>query len=57
MLSLAGNYGFTYDRRDRAFMPTEGSIVTLGQTLPIVADKTYISNVLGISNYKLLMKI
>ena len=49
---LAGDYGFTYDRRNRSFNPTSGSIVTLGQTLPIVADKTYISNVLGISNYK-----
>ncbi len=49
---LAGDYGFTYDKRNRSFNPTSGSIVTLGQTLPIVADKTYISNVLAISNYK-----
>ena len=32
---LAGNYGFSYDQRDRAFMPTSGSIVRFNQVLPI----------------------
>jgi len=51
---LAGDYGFTYDKRNRSFNPTNGSIVTLGQTLPIIADKSYISNVLAVSSYKSL---
>ncbi len=49
---IAGDYGFTYDKRNRSFNPTNGSIVTLGQTLPIIADKSYLSNVLAISSYK-----
>ena len=34
---LAANYGFSFDRRDRAFMPTSGSIISFGQELPIYA--------------------
>ena len=49
---IAGDYGFTYDRRNRSFNPTSGSIVRLGQTIPIIADKSYVSNLLAISNYK-----
>ena len=33
-----------YDKRNRAFMPTSGSIFHFGQTLPIYADKSFISN-------------
>ena len=51
---LAGSYGFKYDGRDRTFMPTKGSILGFEQTLPIYADKGYISNTLTLSNYRTL---
>ena len=35
---LAGSYGFSYDTRDRAFMPTNGAITSFKQTLPFYAD-------------------
>ena len=35
-------------------MPTSGSIISFGQTLPIVADKPYISNTITASTYKTL---
>ena len=49
---IAGSYGFTFDKRNRSFMPTSGSIVSFGQTLPIFADKSSISNLFTSSNYK-----
>ncbi len=49
---LAGNYGFSFDKRNRAFMPTDGSILGFDQTLPIYADKNFISNTLFLSSYK-----
>jgi outer membrane protein insertion porin family len=49
---LSGSYGFTHDTRDRAFMPTSGSVITFGQSLPIYADKSFISNYLGVNRYK-----
>ena len=51
---LAANYGFTFDERDRSFMPTSGSIASFGQSFPIYADKSFISNVLRASHYKTL---
>ena len=50
-LELAGNYGFSYDQRDRTFMPTSGSIVKFNQVLPIVADKPFIGNTINSSSY------
>ncbi len=49
---IAGSYGFSYDGRDRSFMPTKGSIFGFEQTLPFVADRSYISNTLTYSKYK-----
>ncbi len=49
---IAGNYGFTFDNRNRPFMPTSGSISSFGQTLPIYADRPFIENTLSHSNYK-----
>ena len=49
---LAGYYGFTYDKRNRAFMPTSGSIIRFDQSLPIYADKSFISNTFSLSKYK-----
>ena len=51
---VAGNYGFTFDERNRAFMPTSGSIINFGQSLPIYADKSFISNHFTSSTYKSL---
>ncbi len=50
-VELSGKYGFTYDQRDRAFMPTSGSIVKFNQTLPIAADKPFIGNTFSTSSY------
>ena len=49
---VAGNYGFTFDQRNRAFMPTSGSIISFNQTLPFYADKSFIGNTFSASTYK-----
>ena len=49
---VSANYGFTYDKRNRSFMPTSGSIISFAQTLPIYADKAYIANRFSTSTYK-----
>ena len=51
---LLGVYGFTFDQRDKAFMPTSGSIFSFSQSLPLAADKSFITNVLSSSFYKSL---
>ena len=51
---LNGTYGFKYDKRDRAFMPTSGSVIGFHQTLPIYADKRSVINTFTSSNYKSL---
>ena len=47
-----GNYGFTIDKRNRAFNPTDGSIASFSQTLPIYADRATITNTFVASTYK-----
>ena len=49
---ISGNYGFTFDKRNRSFMPTNGSIVSFGQSLPVYADKSFVANFLSASKYK-----
>ncbi len=49
---LSADYGFSYDKRNRSFMPTAGSIVSFNQSLPIYADKSFIANKLSASYYK-----
>ncbi len=51
---IAGNYGFSFDKRNRSFMPTDGSIISFNQSLPIYADKSFIANYLSASSYKTL---
>tara|TARA_B100000242_G_C43040232_1_gene485232 strand:- start:17 stop:2248 length:2232 start_codon:yes stop_codon:yes gene_type:complete len=51
---LLGEYGFTFDKRNRAFMPTSGSIVRFGQSFPVFADKRSLSNYFSVSGYKTL---
>ena len=48
---ITGEYGFTLDKRDRAFAPTDGSIVGFSQNLPLYADKPFISNTFFSSSY------
>ena len=49
---ISGNYAFKFDTRDRTFMPTNGSVLRIGQSLPIYADKSFISNSINASSYK-----
>ena len=49
---IAGNYAFTFDSRNRAFMPTSGSVISFGQAYPFIADRTYLSNTFSASGYK-----
>ena len=49
---VSGQYGFTLDKRNRSFMPTSGSIISFGQSLPIYADKSFVSNDFSASLYK-----
>ena len=51
---LSGYYGFSYDQRDRAFMPTDGSIIGFDQSFPIYADKAFLGNTLFASSYRTL---
>ena len=40
------------DKRNRAFNPTDGSIISFSQSLPLYADRATISNTFGASTYK-----
>lgn len=48
---LSANYGFSYDKRNRAFMPTDGSVIGFNQSLPVYSDKPSIGNTFINSNY------
>ena len=48
---IAGSYAISFDKRDRKFMPTDGSIIKFRQSLPLYADKASIENTLSASNY------
>ncbi len=48
---LAFDYAVRLDTRDRAYMPTSGSIVSFGQTLPVYADSPYLRNRFTSSKY------
>ena len=49
-----GAYGFSYDKRNRSFMPTSGYVIGFDQTIPFYADKNYIANNFFSSTYKSL---
>ena len=48
---LAAVYGLTYDKRNRSFMPTDGSVFSFAQSLPIYADKPFVDNTFRFSTY------
>ena len=48
---LSAVYALVKDKRDRKFMPTDGSVVTFRQSLPVYADKAFIDNTFSASNY------
>ena len=48
---LSANYGARKDTRNRAFMPTKGSVVSFNQSVPIYADKKFIANTFKSSFY------
>ena len=47
---ISGNYGFSYDQRDRSFKPTSGSFLGFNQ-LFLFSDKPAIANELKSSSY------
>ncbi len=49
---LAVNYGFSFDKRDRVFMPTSGAILSFNQEVPVYADKSFIANTFSLSSYR-----
>ena len=49
---ITGNYGFSVDKRNRSFMPTDGSILSFNQGLPIYADKPTLVNKFAASFYQ-----
>ena len=51
---ITGHYGFTLDKRNRSFMPTDGSILSFNQGLPIFADKAALINKFSASFYNTL---
>ena len=48
---IAGDYVFVFDKRNRKFAPTSGSILSFGQTIPFYADKPFIANTFSSSVY------
>ena len=48
---ISGKYGLTFDQRNRSFMPTDGSIITFSQLVPIYADKPFLENRFSSSMY------
>ena len=50
---ISGLYGFTLDKRDRTFSPTDGSIVNFNQSLPLYSDKSFISSSFSAAKYEL----
>ena len=44
-------YGITFDKRNQAFKPTQGHIVTFRQSLPLIQDSSSILNSLNASVY------
>ena len=48
---ISFDYAITSDKRDRAYGPTDGHILTFSQALPIYADAPFIKNSISLSKY------
>ncbi len=49
---ISADYGIRYDKRNRAFMPTSGSIINFNQSIPLYADRPFIGNTFALSSYR-----
>jgi outer membrane protein insertion porin family len=49
---LTFNYGVSLDNRDKAYAPTDGSITSFNQTIPLYADSPFLKNSVSFSTYK-----
>ena len=49
---IAADYGLSKDTRNRAFMPTSGSVISFSQSVPLYADKNFIFNRFSSKIYK-----
>ena len=47
---ISADYGIRYDKRNRAFMPTSGSIINLNQSITLYADRPFIWNTFALSS-------
>lgn len=48
---VSGILGFSVDKRNRSFKPTDGSITRFSQSIPLLADKPSITNLFSSSSY------
>ncbi len=53
---LAFSYGLQLDKRDRAYMPTDGFVSQFSQAIPVYADAPYFKNTYTISGYESFTK-
>ena len=51
---ISGDYGFSLDKRNRSFMPTDGYYLSFAQSLPVYADKSFVDNKFNASLYNTL---
>jgi len=49
---LSGDYSFSKDSRNRAFMPTSGSLTYFKQNFPLIADVSSVRNTVSYSGYR-----
>ena len=48
---LAANYRFTFDKRNRVYDPTDGHLISFGQSIPVYADSASLSNTFQFNQY------
>ena len=48
---LAANYRFTFDKRNRVYDPTDGNLISFGQSIPLYADSASLSNTFQFNQY------
>ena len=45
------DYNVSTDKRDRAFMPTDGHVASFGQSIPVYADTPFLKNTVAYTKY------